>query len=107
MTRYVALLFLTLLIGYGMIKVFPLVSGPSIRIASPLPFASTENGQVTLEGQALRANTLTLNGGSLLIDEAGRFATTLTLPQGSAILSLTADDRFGRSITKRLTVYTP
>jgi hypothetical protein len=98
---------LTLLLGYGLIKAFPLISGPHIRIDSPLPYSSIPGGEITLAGQARNTETLVVNGGVLLIDEEGRFRTVLTLPAGGAILSLTAEDRFGRSVTKQVTLHTP
>lgn len=98
---------LALLVGYGLVKALPLVSGPSIRIDSPLPYATLPGGEILLSGQARHTETLIVNGGVLLIDQEGNFKTLLTLPAGGAILSLTAEDRFGRSVTKQVTVYTP
>lgn len=98
---------LALLATYGFIKGYPLLSGPDIVIYSPAPYASIEGGELTLTGISRRTETLTLNGGVLLIDGAGNFSTSLTLPSGGAILSLTARDRFGRSVTEQLTVYSP
>jgi hypothetical protein len=103
--RYTAGLALLLVVGYGLFKAWPLVSGPDIR------FNDTQLGAVpgvvTISGRAIHTETLTLNGGILLIDREGRFEKTLTLPPGGAILSLTATDRFGRSTYERRTVLVP
>ncbi|HEX5774380.1 MAG TPA: hypothetical protein VFY28_00240 [Candidatus Paceibacterota bacterium] len=107
MTRLGAATVLVLLLGYGFVKATPLLAGPAIRLDTPLPYAAVPGGEVTIAGQARNTGTLMMNGGVLLIDEDGHFSTALTLPAGSAILSLTAEDRFGRSVTKQVTVYTP
>jgi len=98
---------LLLLLIYGAMKAYPLLSGPDLAITSPTPYATVTDGFVTIEGTAKRTNTLTLNSAILLIDENGHFKTVLTLPSGDAILSLTARDRFGRSVSERLVVHVP
>lgn len=102
--RTTAALLLTLIAGYGLFQAAPLLSGPHIRLETAY---GTLPGVITLSGRALRTETLTLNGGIVLIDEQGGFSKTLTLPSGGAILSLTATDRFGRSTHESTTVYTP
>ncbi|MEK7080101.1 MAG: hypothetical protein AAB883_03085 [Patescibacteria group bacterium] len=104
MSKYLIAAVLIVLGGYGFFKAFPLLSGPAISIESPAPYSAASGGDLVLTGVAKRTETLTLNDGVLLIDSGGHFSTSLTLPQGGAILSLTARDRFGRSVTKRVTV---
>lgn len=103
--RYTALTILLLVVSYGLVKAWPLLSGPAIRFNAEV--LGTAPGVVTISGRALHTETLTLNGGILLIDDRGHFSKTLTLPQGGAILSLTATDRFGRSSYERRTVLVP
>jgi hypothetical protein len=98
---------LLLLLIYGVIKAFPLLSGPAIRIENPVAYSAHPDGLVHIEGVAKHTETLTLDGGPLLIDESGHFATSLVLPHGGAILSLTATDRFGRSRLERRYVFVP
>lgn len=100
-------LVLLLLAAYGAKEAYPLIAGPSIRIDSPIDYATYPDGEVLVSGVASRTETLYLNGGPLLIDQKGNFNTSLTLPQGGAILSLTATDRFGRTRTVRRNVYIP
>lgn len=95
---------LVLLLGYGAVKAFPLLAGPEIRIDT---LTAAEGGFTTLSGRALHTETLTLDGGTLLIDESGHFSKTLTFPRGAAILSLKATDRFGRSTSQTKTVIIP
>jgi hypothetical protein len=103
--RSTALVILVLVVGYGLVKAWPLVSGPQIRLNAEVYGATP--GVVTLSGRALHTETLTLNGGILLIDDQGNFEKTLTLPPGGAILSLTATDRFGRTQYERRPIWSP
>jgi hypothetical protein len=98
---------LALLLLYGATRALPILSGPVLTVTSPPNYASFAEGYVPIEGVAKYTETLTLNGGPLLIDENGRFATTLLLPRGGAILTLTATDRFGRQVTEKRTVLIP
>lgn len=98
---------LALLLIYGAVKAYPLLSGPALTIDSPTPYAAITDDLVVIEGTAKRTETLTLNGAVLLIDEHGHFSTSLTLPSGDAILSLTARDRFGRTVRETRIVHVP
>lgn len=104
-TRTIAAVFLLVLLGYGAVAAWPILTGPQIKIASPGDYETLPGGEVRLEGRALHTETLWLNGAPLLMDESGHFAASLTLPRGGAILSLTATDRFGREITERRSVF--
>lgn len=107
MIRILIGIVLALLLIYGGFKAYPLLSGPALTLSSPAPYATITDGFVTIAGSAKRTETLTLNGAVLLIDENDHFSTTLTLPPGDAILSLTARDRFGRSVSDVRTVHVP
>lgn len=107
MFKTLAAVTLVLLTVYGVIKAVPLLVGPQIKIEAPLEGASVADGFMTISGRAVHTSTLTLNGAPFLIDEKGRFSTTLLLPKGGAILSLTATDRFGRQTSVERTVYIP
>ncbi|MES2225395.1 MAG: hypothetical protein V4480_01120 [Patescibacteria group bacterium] len=88
---------------YGLFKAIPLISGPQIRLTTT---TAPDTGLTVLSGTAIHTETLTLDGGTLLIDPDGAFSESLTLPRGGAILTLTATDRFGRSRTLERTVIT-
>jgi hypothetical protein len=98
---------LTLLLGYGAVKAFPLLRGPHLSIDSPTPYTTSSDGFITISGVAHNTEALFLNEGVLLIDPEGRFSKTLLAPKGGVILTLTATDRFGRTVTERRTVYIP
>jgi hypothetical protein len=107
MSRYLAAFTLLLLALYGGFKALPLLSGPSIHLTSPQEAERFDSGLVVLSGVAEHTENLYLNGSILPIDAEGRFSTTLTLPHGGAILSLTATDRFGKEIRTRRSVFVP
>jgi len=107
MLRTITAIALVLLVGYGVLKAFPLLSGPHITITSPADGQSFGDGFVKISGTALRTENLALNDAPLLIDEKGHFSTTLVLPHGGAILSLTATDRFGKTKQLKRTIFVP
>ena len=104
MYRVVSIVLLLLVATYGLVKAFPLLQGPRIEIAE---LTTNETGLTVISGTAVHTETLSMNGGTLLIDSEGRFQTSLSLPRGGVILRLTATDRFGRSRTLEQTVVTP
>lgn len=105
--RTLAVIVLVILIGYGAIKAWPLLSGPSITLSSPEDYASLPDGYLHIKGVAKHTESLLLDGAQLLITQDGAFDKILLLPPGGAIITLTATDRFGRSTTIRRTVTTP
>jgi hypothetical protein len=107
MTRYLIGAVLLALIVYGFIEAWPLIAGPSLSIANPVANMSVQDGIVKVEGRATRATSITLNGIPLLHDQNGHFSSTLTFPRGGSILTLTATDRFGRTITATRSVFVP
>ena len=107
MLRYFIALVLILLIGYGCIEAWPLLSGPSLFIVSPLHNSSYPGGIVAVRGRVERAATLTLNGALVLHDQNGDFSSTLTFPHGGSILTFVATDRFGRTVTATRNIFVP
>lgn len=104
LSRRLSLILLLLVASYGLIKALPLIRGPRIAISG---LSTDADGLTVLSGTAIHTETLAMDGGTLLIDSEGHFRTSLMLPRGGAILTLTATDRFGRSRTLQRTVVTP
>jgi len=98
---------LVILVGYGAFKAAPLLTGPEISLSSPTDGENFPDGFVLIKGTSIHTEKLSLDGGPLLIDEKGAFSTSLVLPHGGAILSLTATDRFGKTKTVTRSVFVP
>lgn len=107
MTKYLIGAVLLILAGYGIVEAWPLLTGPSIFIASPTDNASYPDGIVVASGKAKRASAITLNGEPLLHDQNGNFSSTLTFPRGGSILTFTATDRFGRTVSETRAIFVP
>ena len=90
---------------YGAHEAIPLLTGPQLTISTPKNSESFYNGLITISGSAVHTKSVSLDGGPLLTDQYGHFETTLTLPRGGAILTLTATDRFGRTVTEQRSVF--
>lgn len=107
-TKGIIALVLVALLGYGVLEARHLIAGPSIELTVPSDYTSFPDGFIRISGRARNTENLSLNGGPLLIDEKGQFEETIELARGgSGILSLTATDRFGRSVTERRTIFIP
>jgi len=105
LVRVLTVLVLLIVLGYGLKEAWPLLSGPQLAITSPKNSEIFHDGFITILGTAVHTQSVSLDGGPLLIDQAGHFSETLVLPAGGAILTLTATDRVGRTVTERRTIY--
>lgn len=103
-SRTISLILLALVLSYGLIKAVPLIRGPRITVSQ---LSTNQDGLTVISGTAVHTETLTMDGGTLLIDGDGHFSKNLMFPRGGAILKLTATDRFGRSRTLERMVLTP
>ncbi len=96
-----------LFIAYAYFQARNLILGPSITLSSD-PGVVQHERTLSIVGSAHNIRTLTLNGLPIHTDEAGVFTHTLVLENGYTIMTLAAEDRYGR--TTQLTrsfVYTP
>lgn len=107
MTRTLIGIVLALLVVYGITEGWPLLNGPRLSITSPTNDASYPTGTVTISGKVANATALTLDGAPVIPDANGSFSSTFAFPKGGSILTMTATDRFGRTITKTREIYIP
>ena len=98
---------LLIVLLYGLYEAWPLISGPQLALSSPQNGESFDNGFINISGTAVHTQSVSLDGGPLLTDQNGHFETTLTLPRGGAILTISATDRFGRTVAEQRTVFVP
>ncbi|MHB8710377.1 MAG: hypothetical protein ACYC6X_02395 [Minisyncoccota bacterium] len=107
MLKYLIGAVLLIGVSYGGIEAWPLLAGPELSLTSPTNGASFPGGIVTVEGKALRAAELTLDGATVLHDQDGGFSSTLTFPRGGSILTIVATDRFGRTVDTTRNIFVP
>ena len=88
--------------GYTYVQSREFFRGPRITIVSPQNGATLENALVTIEGAAENIIHISLNDGAIFVDPKGHFLEKLLLLPGYNILTLKAEDRFGKRIEKTL-----
>lgn len=95
-----------LFLWYALFQARLLIAGPSLEL-EPLGITHTER-VVEISGLARNVSALTLNGRTIFTNDAGRFRESVVLENGYTIMTLWAEDRYGRTtkVTQPL-VYTP
>jgi len=96
-----------LFIGYAYFQARNLIQGPTIALTEE-PRVETSERTVPISGIAKNITALRLNGLQIHTDEAGLFTHSLLLENGYTIMTLEAEDRYGRMTQlTRSFVYTP
>lgn len=94
--------FVLALIGIALLYVYyqsrNLISGPQIALSLE-PEKIQYDQTIRIEGQAKNITALTVNGRRIFTDEQGIFSYPLVLEKGYTIMTLTAQDRYGRMRT--------
>lgn len=93
-----------LLLGYGAFEARKLIEGPEITILSPENGSATSTVPLVISGIAQNISFLTVNDNPAYTNEAGRFSVVLSPPQGYAIFTVAATDRFGRSARAQVAI---
>lgn len=96
---------ITLILGFGAYSAFQarhLAIGPRIVLAEELHGMHATTSFLSLSGRAQNSVRTTINGRDIFIDENEHFEEELLLGDGYTIITLTAEDRFGRKTTKTL-----
>jgi len=104
--RLAAILFgcstIALLLGYSLYAALPYLEGPYLKVSAE----SSENGLTLIHGETARVSYLTINENPTAINEDGSFSVRRAYPLGYTSIVIAATDRFGREITKSLSVVT-
>lgn len=82
--------------GYAYAKAANVIRGPVVEIAEPANGATVSSPLVEVAGTARNVAKISVNDRSIYVDEAGTFREKLLLPYGYTILTVRAEDRFGR-----------
>lgn len=101
--RTIALfLFIVVIAGYVLFQTRNLIYGPVIVINSPQNGAAVSESLISIDGVAKNISFINLNGGQIFVDEEGKFNQQLLLSRGYNIMTLQAQDKFGRETSKTL-----
>lgn len=100
--RYLIVVSLVTLIGYGLFEARRLISGPIITINSPQAGQMVQGPVVRITGQVNNAAFLSVNSRQVLTDKSGNFVTALSPTPGYVVLSVSATDRFGKTRTRTI-----
>ncbi len=93
-----------IIISYAIWRSLNYARGPHVEIFEPRDGSAVTESITTIKGQALRVNTLLVNGKSISINENGDFTYSLIIFPGSNIITFEASDQFGRKISQVLTL---
>ena len=104
--RLLYILLIGTLLLYVFIQARPLIEGPRLTLRAERE--SAESRIVALSGTARNITALILNDRPIFTDEQGAWRERLVLENGYTILTLRAEDRFGRTAQlERALVYAP
>src|SRR3989344_3017165 len=105
-TRIVLVVFFILIAAYAYYEGSGLLWGPAIEIENRVMEVSEPF--ITIEGNARRVATLSMNGKPIAITEDGTFSEGYVLAPGYNRITLSARDRFGKSTERAIEIlYTP
>ena len=94
-----------IIIAYATWRSLNYAKGPRIDISEPANGATINDTSITIKGRVERADHLFLNSNPLSVDEQGDFTDTLIIFPGTNIITLVAQDQFGRSTQTELDLY--
>lgn len=92
------------IIGYALFEARFLITGPTLEIYSP-KHGETINSSITeVSGKATQATFITLNGNQIFTDEDGLFKETVPLVTGYNIIVVSSQNKFERTLERRVDV---
>lgn len=98
---------LVLVLAYVTFQARFLIIGPVIKLTTNTEPIYNER-IIEIAGTASNVSAITLNGRAIYTDERGYFSEPLVLENGYTIMTLHAEDRYGRTTTlTRSFVYRP
>ncbi len=89
-------LLLVSILGYTSFQMRNLVTGPVITIFEPQNGAMLTSSSVEVYGTTENISSINLNDRQIFVDESGVFREKLLLSPGYNIITLRAEDKFGR-----------
>ena len=104
-TRILFLIFLLVMLGYVVFSARHVLTGPQIHFATDDQVLTVDVQVIELYGTTQNAQSLTLNGRSVLMDEHNAFTERVLLSPGLNIFTLTATDKYDRTRTESISVH--
>lgn len=85
------------IIGYTFYAILPYLLGPSLKATEV-----TSAGETTIAGMTERVSYLSIDGMDVSLSEDGSFSAQRAYPLGYTAITISAKDRFGRTVVKTL-----
>ncbi|HEY9481238.1 MAG TPA: hypothetical protein VIR98_03360 [Candidatus Paceibacterota bacterium] len=104
LAAWIAIAAVALVAGYGAFRAKSLAEGPEIAITSPINGAVVHEALVEVSGTAKNISFLTLDGGKIFTDGEGAWKERVILSKGYNTVTVRADDRFGRSVSRTIEI---
>ncbi len=98
------ILLVAAIVVFAIFRSINYLKGPSVEILSPANGSTIETRVVELTGKAERINKIFLNGHPISIDEHGNWKETIIIFQGLNLITIRAEDQFGRIVSKQLDI---
>lgn len=92
-----------LMLLYGVYAALPFLLGPDITINA----VPEDSGLTHVYGTTARVSFLSVDGAEIALSEDGSFSVERAYPAGYTWITAEAKDRFGRTITKNITLVIP
>ena len=87
---------------YAYLQSREFLRGPQITVTSPQNGEVFRSASVIIEGTTRNTTSISLNDGAIYVDSKGNFKEKLLLLPGYNILSIKAEDRFGKKTERTL-----
>lgn len=102
LTATLLLVFITFC--YGSFGARLLMRGPVLTIMNPKAGGTYHEPILTVTGTAQNAVRVVMNGRPVTLDLTGNFVEHITTPRGYTVISIEAENRFGRRVTQTIDV---
>ncbi len=93
-----------LLAGYVLFQARHVIRGPILTIEYPPDMAVIEDSHITVRGSTKNTVNLLISGRKVFVNEEGVFEETIPLLPGYTIMTIEAEDRYGRPVAREFTL---
>lgn len=95
-------IFAIAILGYAFFQARNIILGPVIKIQNPENGMSLDYSLIEIKGIAKNISLISMNDRQIFTDEQGEFSEKLLLSYGYNIITIKAEDRFGRKTKETL-----